>query len=380
MSEPEQKKVTSPYPKVGNKRVKQKYNQLVSFLQENSDKSFYVCSHDAPDPDSLASGAAMLKILNFFDINAKYVYYCKEISHAQTKAMQNILQLPVRKWTDAIEQEARQAEDENEPIFIFVDCGGGSQNNMSIPFKPHIVVDHHKTPPVAPITIHDEVGACSTLMLDIMLNIPPKEIDEKPQFCFDHEADGMADLCTSLAVGIKTDTIAFIKEGTTEYDFNAHQILTRYMSRDKFYRVDNYELPEYMFDYEKIAWENKNLMNPKIISGLGFLKASHGDCIPYIAERFMRLEGIQTVVVFAIIESEEMKIRAAVRTTSAAYDCDVLTKEIFGEENGGAKQGAGGALVNLDYDIDLLDENDREKLWELQKSQITKKFLRVANK
>ncbi|KKM73861.1 hypothetical protein LCGC14_1406240 [marine sediment metagenome] len=367
--------------KIGNKKVKQKCDQLASFLQENTSKKFYICSHDAPDPDSLASGVAMLRILEFFGITSPYIYYCKDISHAQNKAMQNILQLPVKKWTKDIEQEAKQLGD--DAIFIFVDCAGKNQNNMSIPFDPHVVIDHHKTIPSAPLVIYDEVGACSTLMLDLMLNMPTIDIDGTQHNCFDVDEEGMIDLCTALAIGIKTDTIAFVKEGTTEYDFAAHQILTRYMSRDKFYRIDNYELPEYMFDYEQIAWENKNLMNPRIISGLGFLKSSHGDCIPYIAERFMRLEGIQTVVVFGILEDEEnnnIRIRAAVRTTSAACDCDTLTKNLFGENNGGAKQGAGGAIVNLSYDIDLLDEEDRRKLWELQKSQIVKRFVKVTGK
>lgn len=362
---------------VGNRKVSQTHKALSEFLKANADKKFYVFSHDSPDPDSLSSGAAMIRILSFYGIECDAIYYCKAISHTQNKVLQNLLKLPAKRWNKDLEKELENNLD--NCIIIFVDVAGTEQKNMSIPFQPNIVIDHHKTVPKADIVIHDEIGACATLMLDLMLNVPPKEDNGDKTYCFDHEAEGMVDICTALAVGIKTDTLGFIHETTTEYDFKAHQILTRYMSKDRFLRIDNYELPPYVYEYSMVAWKNRNVMGTKLIAGIEYIDESKSDCIPFVADWFMRLEGVQTVVIYGIVEGETGgRVRAAVRTTSAAFDCDELSKNIFGEKNAGAKHGVGGAQVDLEIDFDLLDKEDRINLWNIEKSQIEKKFIKVT--
>ena len=61
---------------IGNKRVKQKLNTLCAFITENVNKSFYICSHDNPDPDSIASTMGMLKIVNYLGVHSAEIVYC----------------------------------------------------------------------------------------------------------------------------------------------------------------------------------------------------------------------------------------------------------------------------------------------------------------
>jgi nanoRNase/pAp phosphatase (c-di-AMP/oligoRNAs hydrolase) len=364
-------------PKVGNKKVKAKVEQFVELVRSNAGKEFIVCSHNNPDPDSLASGFAMLRILSFLGVETIGLYYCGEISHPQNRAMQNVLDIPFKKWTQEI--ETRLSSKLDDVVVIFVDCAGTSQKNMSVPFKPQVAIDHHKaTADRDVLFIHDEVGACATLLVDLMLNMPPNVIEDKQYFCFDHEVDGAKDLFTALAIGLKTDTIDFISENTTEQDYRAFRILSRYFSYDQFNKIVNYELPPYVFDYEEIAWKNRSATAPNLISGLGFVEQSKSDCIPYLADKMMRLQGIQTVVIYAIVEDS---IRASVRTSSAAHDCQTLVEEIFGVGNGGAKRGIGGAAVALGpFNIGEMDEQEKEKLWDLTKSHIERKFAAVVQK
>jgi len=369
--------VVSEPENIGNKRVKAKVEAFVQFVRDNKDKQWIVCSHNNPDPDSLASGYGMQRILQFLGVELISLYYCGDISHPQNTAMRNVLDIPFQKWSKEIETSiASRIQDVR---VIYVDCTGPTQKNMSIPFKPHIAIDHHKAVAEKDVLfIHDEVGACATLILDLMLSLPPVVDGEKRFHCFDPEVDGMRDICTALAVGIRTDTMEFISETTTEQDYRAFRILSQYLGFDQFNRIVNYELPPYVFDHEEIAWKNRLAVAPNLISGLGFVESSKSDCIPYVADKMMRLQGMQTVVIYAIVGDS---IRASVRTTSAAHDAQGLVAEIFGDSNGGAKRGIGGACVSLGpFNVEEMTDAEKDKLWELTKSHVERRFLAVVRK
>ncbi len=362
---------------IGNKRVKGKLEGFLNIIEEHRHKRFYVCSHDNPDPDSIASAWGVAHILEFLGIAEPQIIYRGDVSHPQNRAMINVLNIPLRKWSDEIKGEADTA-------FIFVDCVG-NQKNMTIPSDPLVVIDHHKaTAPKGVFSIHDEIGSCSTLVTDLMLSVPPRntvpDSDEEGTelYCFDSEAEDFRELATALALGIKTDTIDFRSETTTDDDIKAYRLLCRQISDDKFSKIVNYELPEYMFDAEQLAWSNRVQDTPNLISGLGFVDEGHSDSIPYLADKMMRLRGIQTVVVYGIVGNS---VRASVRTSSSSLDCDNLCKEIFGEKNGGAKQGVGGAIVSFNvFDIEQMPENDKKELWELTKTEFERRFRKATEK
>ncbi len=363
-------------PPIGIKRVRTKRDAFCKFIEDNKSKRFCICAHDNPDPDALASAFGIAWILEFLGVESLGIYYCGEISHPQNRAMNNVLNIPAKQWNEQIEDELGK----EDLIHIFVDCVG-NQRNMSIKGEPHIAIDHHKNVAGKNVLfIHDEIGSCSTLVLELMLSIPPIDggEDGEKSYCFDPDADGIKGLATALAVGIKTDTLDFRNETTTEHDFKAYKLLSKFVSDDKFHKIVNYELPPYMFDAEEIAWKNRNQQTPNLITGLGFVDKSRGDSIPYLADKMMRLQGIQTVVVYAIIENS---IRGSVRTVSAAFDAQKLTDDIFGAGNGGAKHGIGGAKVDFNvFNTSEMNEDQRNILWELTKTSIEGKFQEATQK
>jgi len=366
---------------VGNRKIKQKAEQLAQLIVDNKDKEFFVCTHDNPDPDALASGLGVLRILNFLGVESDKIWYCGEIGHPQNRALQVALNVPVKGWT--VEVEKAVAAKQDDCFFIFVDVCGPEQTNMSIPYVPRIVVDHHKVTPKSKdvLFVHDEIGACATLVADLMLNMPPLvSDDDEKEWCFDHEVDGMRVLCTALALGIKIDTLDFLSENSADYDYKAYKLCTSYMLAEKFHKVVNYELPPYMFEYERLAFENKVVNSPTCIIGIGFIDESRGDCVPYLADKYMRLQGIQTVTVYAIVGD---KVRSSVRNTSAAYDTEQLITDVFGPGTGGTKQGIGGAKVGLGLFSSIVDgncEEDKAKLWDNVKSVVESRFQKVTSK
>ncbi len=360
---------------INNKKVQKKKSDFRNFIKENLSKKFFICSHDNPDPDSMSSAFGLLRILNFLGADDVELVYCGEISHPQNRAMQNVLNIPLKKWTKEIEQNV----DEENDIFIYVDCVA-NQKNVSIPFQPAVVIDHHKS--IADrgvLFIHEELGACATLIVDLALSMPPEGDEDQQYHCFGPDADDIKDIATALAVGIKTDTIDFRSENTTHDDFKAYIKLNKLVSDDKFHKIIDYDLPPYIFDYERIAWENKSEnFTPNFITGLGFVQGSHIDCIPAVADKMKRLQGVQTVVVYAIVGNG---IRASIRTSSSSLDAESLCDELFGEGRGGGKHGSAAVSFEFqDFTMDDLDEDDRAKLWELTKSRIQKKFSKVTQK
>lgn len=367
---------------IGNRRIKAKKDAFIKLVNEHKDKRWIICSHDNPDPDSIASCLGMSHILNFLGVEDTVVTYCGEVSHPQNRAMINVLQLVITKWADL--------EPPSDAIYVFVDCSFG-QKNMSIKQMPKIVIDHHKIPITNKevLFIHDEVGACSTIVLDLALLVTQivevtdaddadSNIETEVQ-CFDPDEEGTKELATALAIGIKTDTLDFLNETTTSDDFQAFRLLGRHLSDEKFGRIVNYEFPPYVLDYEQTAWTNKRSeFQPHFITGLGYIAAVQSDCIPTIADKFMRIQGVQTVVVYGVVENG---IRASVRTSSASLDCQTLCNDIFGKGNGGAKHGIGGARVSFNvFSPQEMSEEDRKSLWSLIKSQVEGRFERATTK
>lgn len=361
---------------IGNKRIKQKKDAFLKLVAQNKDKKWFVCSHDNPDPDSMGSVFGMQHILQFLGVENVEMLYCGDIDHPQNVAMRNILDIQLHKWNKS---------PESEDVYVFLDCMP-SNKNMSITNCPLVVIDHHKTvAPVVPnvlknqIIIRDDVGSCSTLITDLVLSLSSPESEEQEKItCLDPDDEHCRDVATALALGIKIDTLDFRSEGTTEEDFKAYKTLSTILDEDKFEKIVNYQFPPYIFEYEQIAWQNKNLNQPNLITGLGFVKSSQANCIPTIADRFTRLEGVQTVVVFAIAGN---MIRGSVRTSSASIDTQTLCNEIFGEGNGGARHGVGGSQVPLTlFDVAEMNQTDKDKLWELVKTQIENRFTKAISR
>lgn len=377
-------------PPVGNKRIRSKREAFVKLVTENIDKVWYICSHDNPDPDSLSSAMGMQRILGFLGVEHAQIVYCGEISHPQNRAMVNVLDIRVNRW-DEIQDEVKANSD---AMFIFVDCTV-NQKNVSIGVKPNIVVDHHKISTSSHkdiLFIHDEVGACATLILDLALSMTDgyrspddetSDVNRQSDSCLDLTEDSAKDLITALTIGIKTDTMDFLSETTTDEDIQAFLLLAKHLSDDKFHSVVHYEYPPYALDCESIAWNSKRAdYLPHLITEIGFIDETKSDCIPAIADKFMRILGVQTVIVYAIVGKS---IRASIRTSSASLDCKTLIDDVFGKGSGGSKGGAkggiGGANVSFNvFDPATMSEADRETLRVLLRSQIERKFLAATTK
>lgn len=369
---PVQKPIAKIPKSLGIRTIKQKREAFKEFVMVNKTREFWIFTHDNPDPDALASAVGVKTLLEMLGVTDIELFYCGEIDFRNC-AMQNVLKIPIKPWSN----KNSDTVGPEKPVIIYVDCSNSQQTNVSIPFEPDVSIDHHKTTASKNVLfIHEETGACSTIVTDLIFSLIDQDQLEN---CFDPEQnEKVSILATALAIGIKTDTQDFTQEQTCESDHEAYKFLIKLIDKDKFKKVISYELPLYVFDSMTVAWKAKSSKSPNFITGLGFLEDNRRGCISFLADFFMRLPGIQTVMVYAIIENH---IVCSGRTDSSAFDEQSIVNSVFGNDAGGGKDGMFGAKSQLSlFNTDDMDDEEKNKLWDLVKITVEKRFQQFTEK
>ena len=108
-----------------------------------------------------------------------------------------------------------------------------------------------------------------------------------------------------------------------------------------------------------------------MLAGVGDIDEKYEDYMAIIADDFITQKGITTVGVWAL-SGEYVVFKA--RTYDQQTDLDQLLKKIFGDKNGGAKDGATGAAR---LHLGLAGKTpDRESLLKMWKALLEQEFVR----
>lgn len=317
-----------------------------------------ILTQDNPDPDAIAGALGLRAILiHFSPDRVVEVYYGGAISHPQNRTMVNVLDVNL--------QEMRLLDLERDYYIFLVDATNtGEKNVQSIDVEPDAIFDHHRDSPKNSPSFMDirPVGAVSSLITEHLenLGIP---VD--------------ANLATALLLGITTDTQDLTKN-LTDFDIRAWRFLQPLIDRQLLNEIKNFPIPSYLFDLEQDALQHKKMEGSMLVAGLGYLSPGRRDGIPHVADHLNRMEGVSTVLVFAIIDRT---LHASVRSTNPSFDTKQFIQKLFGEKHSGAKTGAGGSQVPIGPicpDSDT-DEEAREAYWEFVREWVTSKAFRLAS-
>ncbi len=125
------------------------------------------------------------------------------------------------------------------------------------------------------------------------------------------------------------------------------------------------------------ALERKPILDNFLVTDVGFVRREHRDGIPQTAECLLQREGIDTVLVFGIVEGKTLD--GSLRTRSDTITPDTFLKKTFGldEETqsyygGGNIKDKGGVQIPLGF---LGQPPDRELLYRLTWELVQEKFL-----
>ncbi len=279
-------------------------------FKEDEDYSILVTQ---VDPDALASAFALKQIIGK---NAQ-IHYLGEAGHPQNRAMINKFNLS---------SEMKHGYPDSNNVCL---VDGHSLRDAGVTINPLVaIIDHHRgTPAPAEFVIQEEVGACSTLLVELL-----EDIDER--------------LATLLALGIYTDTRALTS--VTERDMSAYQRVYSLCNKQQFLEIINYSLPGSHFKNLTYALNHLTRNDDgKCLVSVGYIDEETGDDISSIADYMMRLDSCSLVAVWGIVNNSH--VRLSVRSTDLSTPLDQFLAKRF---NGGAKLtpdgvGVGGAIIDL---------------------------------
>ena len=304
---------------------------LAEFLTGHD--SLAVVCHNNPDPDSLASAMALETIAAEAGVDDVSVLYSGTISHQQNRAFVNLLDLDL----EAFSVDALAAAE----IVAFVDHSvPGANNEVPADATVDIVIDHHSTEGVkaAYVDHREEVGATATIMTEYLDDLDLEVSDA---------------LATALMFAIRRETLTFLR-GATSAEYAAAERLHAKLDLDLLRDLAHPAISETTVDAISDAIDNRTIRGSTLISHAGW--TTERDAIPQAADYLSDVEGVETCVVFGLIDDA---VELSARSTDSRVHIGRVLDDAFSDVGsaGGHRQMAGGH-VPLGLFADLSGDDD----------------------
>jgi len=302
-------------------------------LMADAEALTIVC-HNNPDPDCLASALALGRIAAASGIDERRILYSGDISHQQNRAFVNLLDLDL--------QAFEPGSVENRPegsLLAFVDHSLPGVNNRVAEGTPvDIVIDHHPAEGIdAQYVDHREsIGATATILSEYVRDLDVA-VDET--------------LATALLFAIRRETLGFLR-GTTASEYDAARFLHDHADMDLLRKLASPSVSGATVDAIADAIDSRIVRGSVLISHVG--RTSERDALPQSADYLATLEGIETAIVFGVVEDS---IQLSARSTDARIHIGEVLNAAFEDVGsaGGHREMAGGEIplgIFADYVTD----------------------------
>lgn len=327
--------------------------ELFDYLSDT--ESLAIICHWNPDPDCIASALALETIAMEAGVVDVRILYSGALGHQQNRAFVNLLDIDLEAF-----DPADVVNREEESLLAFVDHAIPGQNNHVPEGTPvDIVIDHHpfETIDARFVDHREDVGATSTILTEYVqeLNI-------------EHGSP----LATALLFAIRRETLGFLR-GATHDEYTAAGTLHDYADHDLLRRLVNPSVSGATVDAIADAIENRTVRGSVLISHVG--RTTERDALPQAADYLASLEGVETTVVFGIIDGT---IQLSARSTDARIHIGDTLSTIFDDVGsaGGHREMAGGEIP-LGLFADYAD--DRARLIDIVEEIITTRLVDGLN-
>ena len=312
-------------------------------LLEGGTELNIVC-HDNPDPDCLASALALGRIAAAAGIDERYILYSGDISHQENRAFVNLLEIDLEPFT--VESIRDRPEGS---LLAFVDHSIPGRNNPVPEETPvDIVIDHHPAEDIEArfVDHREELGAAATILTQYVRDLEI-ETDDK--------------LATALLFAIRSDTLEFLR-GTSAAEYDAAGFLHDRADQGMLRRLSSPSVTGETLEAISAAIDNRRTNGAVLMSHVG--RTTERDSLPQAVDYLVRLEGVQTAIVFGIVGDT---VHVSGRAPDARVHIGDVLREAFDDVgSGGGHHDVGGAQLPLgifaDYDADddrLLDILER---------------------
>ncbi|MFP8952424.1 DHH family phosphoesterase [Natrialbaceae archaeon A-arb3/5] len=250
--------------------------KLAGVVEETSTR-LAIITQDSPDPDSIASAAALQAIADHLGVESDIVYL-GDVGHQENRAFVNLLGIDLLQWD---ELEDRSVYD----TVALVDHATSSEMDLSV----DVVIDHHDHEPDADyepefVDIRPNMSSTSTIMT--------KYIQE-----FDMNVS--EEVATALLYGIRAETLDF-KRDTTPADLTAAAYLYPFANHDTLEQVESPSMSPETLDVLAEAIANRDVQGSHLVSNAGLVRDR--EALTQAASHLLNLEGVTTTAVFGIAE------------------------------------------------------------------------------
>ncbi|MDS0299014.1 DHH family phosphoesterase [Halogeometricum sp. S1BR25-6] len=324
-----------------------KARQLADLL-ESTEGTLAILTHDNPDPDSIASAAALQAIAAEYDVEAD-ILYDGEMGHQENRAFVNLLGIDLLRLSDApdlasygavalVDHMKSGEPDIGTEVDVFIDH-----------FEPSEVIDP------AFIDVRPNVSSTSTILTKYIqeFNISPSEA-----------------VATALLYGIRAETLDFKRE-TTPADLTAAAYLYPFADHDTLEQVESPSMSPETLDVLAEAIQNRDVQGSHLVSNAGFIRDR--DALGQAAQHLLNLEGVTTTAVFGIVDNN---IYLSARSKDIRMNIGNVLQDAFqgiGEAGGHSTQGDVEIPLGIFTGIETSEDN-RDTLLQLTEEAVRKKL------
>jgi nanoRNase/pAp phosphatase (c-di-AMP/oligoRNAs hydrolase) len=358
VEEPEKFKleIASHLKPLPTKRV-DKIELFVNTLLEAQGSNVLIVIKGHPDPDSIGSAVAQQYCFKHFGIQSSIIYF-DEISHPENRALVKVIEMDLIPYRSDFDFSSFD-------YLAFVDS-----QSCDLPVN----LDHDPPPILTFVDHHKDTGKVDSRFIDIRedagstSSIYAEYFEYIPELSLQKSLATHAHIATALMHGIRTDTDNLMLAVSS--DFHAAAYLRQFIDRDLLRMVSKQSVTARTMEIIKQGLNNKAIRGTFLLAGVGFVREEDRDGIAQTADFLLRHEGVETAVVFGIVNNNI--VDGSLRTSSATVDPDRWLKELFGEDStgkpyGGGRRNKGGFRIPLGL---LAFSPDRKALWKLGEQTI----------
>ena len=327
-----------------------KARQLAEVI-DGTDGRMAILIHRSPDPDSIASAAALKAIAASLDVEADIVYE-GEIGHQENRAFVNLLGIELVPLSEG------KPLSEYGAIALVDHMKSGDPD---IDAEVDIFIDHYEPEEgieAAFTDVRPNVSSTSTILTKYL-----QEFDLSPS-----EA-----VATALLYGIRSETLDFKRE-TTPADLTAAAYLYPFADHDTLEQVESPSMSPETLDVLAEAIQNREVQGSHLVSNAGFIRDR--DALGQAAQHLLKLEGITTTAVFGIADD---RIFLSARSKDIRMNIGKILQDAFsgiGETGGHSTQGDVEIPLGIFTGIETSDDN-RDTLLQLTEEAVRKKLFQA---
>ncbi len=281
-----------------------------------------------PDPDSLASAAAIRDLVHSRLKKRVAIGYMGSCGRAENRAMINILHIDAKQIT--------QAQLAGAKTVCLVDAQPNSGNNLMFTSRvPDAVIDHHlvlkrRTWTAELDDVRPEYGATSTILFEYI-----RACGHKPN----------QNLATALFYGIQSDTQDLGREACPA-DIEAFRELFLLIDNKKLSQIRRAPVPADYFNMLQQSLTDCEVAGSVVVSKIS--SCANPEMLAEVADLMMRLKGIRVSVCFGLCgENIHLSARGADARSNVAKRMRRVVSRVG--TGGGHRTMAGGQVpVNED--------------------------------